>query len=84
MRTLNPRCGANRERANASANPCPEQNPVDHLWRESKQLIAANRQFQRTDEKRSLSERWCHELSEHHAVRMTDNLARGFCLKALR
>jgi Helix-turn-helix domain len=32
---------------------CPELNPVDHLWRELKRLIAANRQFRTIDEESS-------------------------------
>lgn len=62
---------------------CPELNPVDHLWRELKRLIAANRQFRTIDEEAVYAERWFLGLTEHQALRKAGILAEGFWLKAL-
>lgn len=62
---------------------CPELNPVDHLWRELKRLIAANRQFRTIDEEAAYAERWFLGLTEHQALRKAGILAESFWLKAL-
>ena len=62
---------------------CPELNPVDHLWRELKRLVAANRQFRTIDEEAGFAERWFLGLSAHKALRKAGIMAEGFWLKAL-
>jgi transposase len=50
--------------------PCPELNPVDHLWRERKRLIAPNRQFRTIDEEADYAQRWFLGLThERHSGR---------------
>jgi len=62
---------------------CPELNPVDHLWRELKRLIAANRQFRTIDEEARYAENWFLGLTEHQAFRKAGILAPDFWLNAL-
>jgi transposase len=62
---------------------CPELNPVDHLWRELKRLIAANRQFRTADEQAEYAERWFLGLTPRQALRKAGILAEGFWLKQL-
>ncbi len=62
---------------------CPELNPVDHLWRELKRLIAANRQFRTIDEEARYAENWFLRLTARAALRKAGILARDFWLKAL-
>ena len=62
---------------------CPELNPVDHLWRELKRLIAANRQFRTIDEEAGYAERWFLGLTAREALRKAGVLAEGFWLNAL-
>jgi transposase len=62
---------------------CPELNPVDHLWRELKRLIAANRQFRTIDEEARYAENWFLRLTAREALRKAGILARDFWLKAL-
>jgi hypothetical protein len=61
---------------------CPELNPVDHLWRELKRLLAANRQFRAIDAEAEYAERWFLGLTARQALRKAGILARGFWLKA--
>jgi transposase len=61
---------------------CPELNPVDHLWRELKRLVAANRQFRTIDEEAGYAERWFLGLTARQALRKAGILADGFWLKA--
>jgi hypothetical protein len=62
---------------------CPELNPVDHLWRELKRLIAANRQFQTIDEVARYAENWFLRLTARAALRKAGILTRDFWLNAL-
>ncbi|WP_162671282.1 transposase [Gemmata massiliana] len=48
---------------------CPELNPVGHLWRELKRLVAANRQFRTIDEEPRYAERWFLGLTAREALR---------------
>jgi transposase len=63
--------------------PCPELNPVDHLWRELKRLIAANRQFRTAGEQADDAERWFLGLTPRQALRKAGILAEDFWLKQL-
>jgi transposase len=62
---------------------CPELNPVDHLWRELKRLIAANRQFRTIDEEAGYAERWFLGLTARDALRKAGILTEDFWLKTL-
>ncbi|VTS01041.1 mutator family : Transposase, Mutator family OS=Edwardsiella ictaluri (strain 93-146) GN=NT01EI_1510 PE=4 SV=2: Transposase_mut: DDE_3 [Gemmata massiliana] len=62
---------------------CPELNPVDHLWRELKRLVAANRQFRTIDEEPRYAERWFLGLTAREALRKAGMLAEGCWLSAL-
>ncbi len=62
---------------------CPELNPVDHLWRELKRLIAANRQFRTIDQEAGYAERWFLGLTVREALRKAGILAEGFWLNTL-
>jgi hypothetical protein len=62
---------------------CPELDPVDHLWREPKRRIAANRQFRTIDEESHYAERWFLGLTGRQASRKAGILTRGFWLNAL-
>jgi hypothetical protein len=62
---------------------CPELNPVDHLWRELKRLIAANRQFRAIDAEAGFAENWFLGMTTRTALRKAGILAEGFWLKAL-
>jgi hypothetical protein len=61
----------------------PELNPVDHLWRELKRLIAANRQFRTIDAEASFAGHWFLGLTARQALRKAGILARDFWLNAL-
>jgi transposase len=60
---------------------CSELNPVDHLWRELKRLIAANRQFKTIDAEADYAEGWLLGLTVRQAWRKAGSLAKGFWLK---
>jgi transposase len=60
---------------------CPELNPVDHLWRELKRLIAANRQFRTIDEGAGYAEGWLLGLTPNQALRKAGVLADDFWLR---
>jgi hypothetical protein len=62
---------------------CPELNPVDHLWRELKRLVAANRQFRTIDAEVGFAENWFLGLTARTALRKAGILAEDFWLKAL-
>jgi transposase len=62
---------------------CPELNPVDHLWRELKRLIAANRQFRNIDAEAGYAARWFLALTARQALRKAGVLTRNFWLNAL-
>jgi transposase len=60
---------------------CSELNPVDHLWRELKRLIAANRQFATIDEEAEYAEGWLLGLTARQALRKAGILSDDFWLK---
>ena len=60
---------------------CPELNAADHLWKELKRLIAANRQFRTIDEEAGHAEQWFLGLSPREALRKAGALSEGFWLK---
>jgi hypothetical protein len=61
---------------------CPELNSEDHLWKELKRLIAANRQFRTIDTEADYAERWLLGLTATEALRKAGVLSDNFWLKA--
>lgn len=61
---------------------CPELNSEDHLWKELKRLIAANRQFRTIDAEADYAERWLLGLTSTEALRKAGVLSDDFWLKA--
>jgi transposase len=61
---------------------CPELNSQDHLWKELKRLIAANRQFRTIDTEASHAEHWLLGLTSTEALRKAGVLSDNFWLKA--
>ena len=61
---------------------CPELNPVDHLWKELKRLIAANRQYPTIDAEADYAEGWLLGLTARQALRKAGVLSDDFWLKA--
>ena len=60
---------------------CPELNPQDHLWKELKRLIAANRQYKTMDKEADAAERWLLGLTPTTARRKAGILSGDFWLK---
>ena len=60
---------------------CPELNPQDHLWRELKRLIVANRQYQTIDDEAQKAEHWFLGLPPSTALRKAGILSGDFWLK---
>jgi transposase len=60
---------------------CPELNPQDHLWKELKRLIVANRQFKTIDDEADHAERWLLDLSPTTVRRKAGILSDDFWLK---
>lgn len=58
-----------------------ELNAMDHLWRELKRLISANRQFRDIDEQAEFAENWILGLSPRRALRKAGVLSKNFWLK---
>lgn len=61
---------------------CPELNSQDHLWKELKRLITANRQFRTIDAEAAHAQRWLLGLTATEARRKAGVLSDGFWLKA--
>lgn len=61
---------------------CSELNAEDHLWKELKRLIAANRQFRTIDKEVDYAEHWLLGLSPTKALRKAGILSDNFWLKA--
>lgn len=61
---------------------CPELNSEDHLWKELKRLIAANRQFRTMDDEAAYAEWWLLGLTSTEALRKAGVLSEDFWLKA--
>jgi transposase len=59
---------------------CSELNAMDHLWRELKRLIAANRQYHSIDEEAERSEQWVLDLTARQALRKAGVLSGDFWL----
>jgi transposase len=60
---------------------CPELNPQDHLWKELKRRIVANRQFRTIDEEATEAERWFLGLTPSTALHKAGILSGNFWLK---
>jgi transposase len=60
---------------------CSELNAVDHLWKELKRLIAANRQFRTIDAEAEYAEQWFLGLTPRQALRKASVLSENFWLK---
>jgi len=58
----------------------PELNPMDHLWREAKRGVAANRQYATIDEEADAAERWLLWLSPTEARRKAGMMSKNFWL----
>ena len=60
---------------------CSELNAMDHLGKELKRLLAANRQFRTIDEGAEYAEQWVLGLSPQEALRKTGILSKNYWLK---
>jgi transposase len=60
---------------------CAELNAMDHLWKELKRRMAANRQFRTIDEGAEDAEQWVLGLSTQEARRKTGILSKNYWLK---
>jgi transposase len=60
---------------------CSELNAMDHLWKELKSRLAANRQFKTIDEGTESAEQWVLGLSHPHALRKAGVLSKNYWLK---
>lgn len=60
---------------------CPELNPMDHLWREDKRTVSANRQFDNIDTHAIAAENWLLNLSPRQALRKAGILSKNFWLR---
>jgi len=58
-----------------------ELNGLDHLWKELKRRIAANRQFETIDEQAEYAEQWILGLSNRQARRKAGMLSKNFWLR---
>jgi len=61
---------------------CPELNGEDHLWKELKRLITANRQFRTMDEEADYAAQWLLGLTPTEARHKAGILSDDFWLKA--
>jgi transposase len=59
---------------------CPELNPMDHLWREVKRNVSANRQFDGIDRHADAAEAWLLGLTATEARRKAGVLSKNFWL----
>lgn len=60
---------------------CSELNAMDHLWRELKDDISANYQFETIDEHASFAEDYIMQLSNQQALGRAGILSKNFWLK---
>jgi transposase len=60
---------------------CSELNAMDHLWKELKRLMAANRQFPTIDDEADHAEQWVLGLTTQEALHKAGILADNFWLK---
>jgi len=56
---------------------------MDHMWKELKRLIAANRQFEDIDAEAEFAQRWLMGLTATEALRKAGTLSPEFWLKIL-
>jgi hypothetical protein len=61
---------------------CSELNAMDHLWRELKDDISANHQFNSIDEHADYAENYTLSLSNRQALRRAGILSKSFWLKS--
>jgi len=61
---------------------CSELNAMDHLWRELKDDISANYQFNSIDEHADYAENYTLNLSNRQALRRAGILSKSFWLKS--
>jgi transposase len=61
---------------------CPELNGMDHLWREVKDDISANYQFDSIEEHADCAENYLLNLSNRQALRRAGILSKDFWLKS--
>ena len=59
---------------------CPELNPMDHLWRQAKAKVTANRQYDDVDEEADEAERWILTLTPREAKCKAGMLSKNFWL----
>ena len=59
---------------------CPELNPMDHLWREAKAKVSANRQFDDIEQHAAAAENWVQDLSPREARCKAGILSKNFWL----
>lgn len=57
---------------------CSELNAMDHLWKELKRLIAANRQYHSIDNEADQAEQWLLDLTPTEALRKARVLSDNF------
>ena len=62
---------------------CPELNARDHLWREVKDEITANYQFETIDQAADSAENWIRQLTTRQALRKAGTLSKNYWLKDL-
>jgi transposase len=62
---------------------CPNLNPVEHLWRELKGRLAANRQFETIEEELREAEAWMQQLSRQQTYRKAGLCSPTFWLHKL-
>jgi hypothetical protein len=62
---------------------CSELNAMDHLWKELKRVMAANRQFRTIDHGAEHAETWLLKLSRRETLRKAGVLSKNFWLKHL-
>jgi transposase len=59
---------------------CPELNAMDHLWKEVKRCVSANRQFATIDDHAQAAENWIRNLTPRQALRKAGILSKNFWL----
>jgi transposase len=62
---------------------CPELNAMDQLWKEVKDEIVANHQFESIDQAAESAENWILQLSHRQALRKAGVLSKNYWLKDL-
>lgn len=62
---------------------CPELNAMDHLWREVKDEITANYQFETIDQAADYAENWIRQLTTRQTLRKAGVLSKNYWLKDL-